>query len=268
MKNILEAQGLIKNYAVPKKEAWFGSDSLRALDGVSLTLGEGETLAVVGESGSGKSTLGRLLVALETPDAGSVSMGGQDLSTLGGSELRRKRRDLQMIFQDPYASLDPRWKAERIVTENLVAAEGLQGAPLAAEAVRLLEMVGLSADMLDRYPHQFSGGQRQRLAIARAVATSPKVLIADEPVSALDLELQVQILDLLKKLKADMGLSLLFITHDLKLLRGLADRVAVMQAGRIVEEGTLEQVWKDPQHPFTQELLASLLMPGQRKARH
>lgn len=265
MEPILTAQGLVKDYAIPKQSGWFGSDKLRALDQVSLSLAPGETLAVVGESGSGKSTLGRLLLALEAPDAGSVSMLGEDLGALSAAELRVRRRDLQMVFQDPYASLDPRWSAGRIVTENLVVAEGLKGTRLDEEARRLLALVGLEPGMAERYPHQFSGGQRQRLAIARAVATNPKVLIADEPVSALDLELQVQILKLLKGLKAKMGLSMVFITHDLKLLRGLADRVLVMQAGKVVEEGPLDRVWKDPQHPFTRELLAAVLIPGQPK---
>jgi peptide/nickel transport system ATP-binding protein len=267
MSEILRAEGLTKGYAVPKKDGWFGSDTVQALAGVSLSVAEGETLAIVGESGSGKSTLGRLLLHLEKPDAGTVSFEGQDLGKLPSADLRRLRRDIQMVFQDPYASLDPRWKADEIITENLAVHDKLKGDRLVEEAKRLLELVGLDPDMSGRYPHQFSGGQRQRLAIARAIATKPRLLVADEPVSALDLELQVQILDLLKKLKAQMQLSLVFITHDLKLLKNFADRVLVMKDGLIVEEGPLAQVWSQPQHAFTQELLASVLMterPGKR----
>jgi ABC-type oligopeptide transport system ATPase subunit len=260
MSEILRAEGLVKDYKVPKKDGWFGNDNVRALDGVSLSVAEGETVAIVGESGSGKSTLGRLLLRLEKPDAGAVHFEGQELGSLSSGDLRKRRRDMQMVFQDPYASLDPRWKADEIVTENLAVHDGLKGERMREEAVRLLATVGLDSDMLDRFPHQFSGGQRQRLAIARAIATRPKLLIADEPVSALDLDLQVQILDLLKKLRAQMRLSLVFITHDLKLLRGFADRVLVMKDGQVVEEGPLAQVWARPQHPFTQELLASVLM--------
>ena len=257
---ILKAAGLTKAYKVPKKDGWFGSDDVHALKGVSLSVAAGETVAIVGESGSGKSTLGRLLLRLEKPDAGTVEFEGREMGSIPSGELRRLRKDMQMVFQDPYASLDPRWKADEIVTENLAVHEELKGERLKEEASKLLVMVGLDPSMRDRYPHQFSGGQRQRLAIARAMATQPKLLIADEPVSALDLELQVQILDLLKKLKAKMGLSLVFITHDLKLLRGFADRVLVMKDGLIVEEGPLDQVWSKPQHPFTQELLASVLL--------
>ena len=257
---ILKAAGLTKAYKVPKKDGWFGSDDVHALKGVSLSVAAGETVAIVGESGSGKSTLGRLLLRLERPDAGQVEFEGRELGALPSADLRRLRRDLQMVFQDPYASLDPRWRADEIVTENLAVHEGLKGGQLKEEAARLLALVGLDPSMLDRYPHQFSGGQRQRLAIARAIATSPKLLVADEPVSALDLELQVQILDLLKALRAKMKLSLVFITHDLKLLRNFADRVVVMKDGLVVEEGPLGQVWSNPQHPFTQELLASVLL--------
>ncbi len=264
---ILKAEGLTKAYKVPKKDGWFGSDDVHALKGVSLSVTAGETVAIVGESGSGKSTLGRLLLRLEKPDAGSVEFEGREMGSIPSSELRRLRKDMQMVFQDPHASLDPRWKADEIVTENLAVHEALKGERLKEEASKLLVMVGLDPAMRDRYPHQFSGGQRQRLAIARAMATQPKLLIADEPVSALDLELQVQILDLLKKLKAKMGLSLVFITHDLKLLRNFADHVVVMKDGLVVEEGPLDQVWSKPQHPFTQELLASVLLTAKPKDR-
>lgn len=259
MSEILRADALTKDFKVPKKDGWFGAERNRALDGVSLSLQAGESLAVVGESGSGKSTLGRALLWLDPPDSGTVSFQGRALQTLGTGALRQARRDMQMVFQDPYASLDPRQRAKAIVTENLSVHEGLKGDRVDEEAKRLLVQVGLDPGMLERYPHEFSGGQRQRLAIARAIATRPKLIVADEPVSALDLELQVQILDLLRRLKAQMNLSLVFITHDLKLLRGFCDRMIVMQKARVVEEGTVEDVFKRPQHPYTQELLAAIL---------
>jgi ABC-type microcin C transport system duplicated ATPase subunit YejF len=268
MSEILRAESLVKDFKVPKKDAWFGSERTRALDGVSLSLQAGETLGVVGESGSGKSTLGRALLWLEAPDSGTVHYEGQALGDLASPALRRARRELQMVFQDPYASLDPRQKARDIVTENLAVHDGLKGERVEEEARRLLQQVGLDPGMSGRYPHEFSGGQRQRLAIARAIATKPKLIIADEPVSALDLELQVQILDLLRRLKAQMNLSLVFITHDLKLLRGFCDRVMVMQKAKVVESGPVEQVFKDPQHPYTRELLAAILpLPMRRGAR-
>jgi peptide/nickel transport system ATP-binding protein len=259
MSEILRAEALVKDFKVPKKDGWFGSDRTRALDGVSLSVAEGETLAVVGESGSGKSTLGRSLLWLEAPDEGRVHFRGRELGSLAGSELQALRRDLQMVFQDPYASLDPRQRVKDIVTENLSVHDGIKGDRVAEEARRLLELVGLDPQSLDRYPHEFSGGQRQRLAIARAFATNPKLLVADEPVSALDLELQVQILDLLGSLRKKMRLSLVFITHDLKLVRGFCDRVIVMQRAKVVEEGGVEEVFRDPKHPYTKELLAAVL---------
>jgi peptide/nickel transport system ATP-binding protein len=259
MSEILRADALVKDFKVPKKDGWFGSERTRALDGVSLSLQAGESLAVVGESGSGKSTLGRALLWLDPADSGTVSYEAQSLAAMNSGALRKLRRDLQMVSQDPYASLDPRWKAKDIVTENLSVHEGIGGLAVDEAAKRLLVQVGLEPGMSERYPHEFSGGQRQRLAIARAIATKPKLIVADEPVSALDLELQVQILDLLKQLKAQMGLSLIFITHDLKLVRGFCDRMLVMQKGQVVEEGAVEAVFKAPQHAYTKELLAAIL---------
>jgi peptide/nickel transport system ATP-binding protein len=267
MAELLRAAGLVKDYKVPKLEGWFGSDSVRALDGVDLVLEEGETLAVVGESGSGKSTLGRALLWLDPPDQGTVVFAGKALGSLGASDLRRQRKDLQMVFQDPYASLDPRQKVGEIVVENLLVHGSLKGNALREEAGRLLSQVGLESGMAERYAHEFSGGQRQRIAIARAIATRPRLLVADEPVSALDLELQGQILDLLRKLRAEMGMSMVFITHDLKLVRGFCRRVMVMKDAKVVEQGTVDEVFKNPRHDYTRELLDAVLpLPLPRSA--
>ena len=268
MVELLRADGLVKEYKVPKATGWWGSQGVRALDGVSLSVAAGETLAVVGESGSGKSTLGRSLLWLEPTDEGSVRFDGKELGRQPAGDLRRLRQDLQMVFQDPYASLDPRWTASDLVTENLQVHHGLAGDARVEAAKRLLAQVGLEPSMVGRYAHEFSGGQRQRLAIARAIATQPRLIIADEPVSALDLELQVQILDLLRRLKAQMNLTLVFITHDLRLVRGFCDRVIVMQSAKVVEEGLVEDVFARPQHPYTRELLAAVLpLPIPRRAR-
>jgi len=263
---LLRAQGLVKDFKVPKQVGWFGSDSVRALDHVDLSVAEGEALAVVGESGSGKTTLGRSLLWLDPVDEGSVTFAGQDLRAMAGRDLRRLRKDLQMVFQDPYASLDPRLPAREVVTETLVAHSKMGGDALESAARSLLLKVGLDPSMLDRNAHAFSGGQRQRLAIARAIATRPKLIVADEPVSALDLELQVQILELLKQLRREMNLTLVFITHDLKLVRGFCQRMIVMKDGRIVEQGSVDQVFRDPQHPYTRELLTAILpLPVMRR---
>jgi len=268
MTELLRASGLVKDYSVPKTTGWFGSQSVRALKGVGLQVAEGETVAVVGESGSGKSTLGRSLLWLDPPDAGDVVFAGQSLRGLGASQLRRLRRDLQMVFQDPYASLDPRMNVGGIVTENLAVHESLKGPALQDAAVRLLEAVGLQADMAQRLPHEFSGGQRQRIAIARAVATRPRLLVADEPVSALDLELQGQILDLLRTLRAQMNMAVVFITHDLRLVRGFCSRAVVMKDAEVVEEGPVDRVFSRPAHPYTRELMDAILpLPLARGAR-
>lgn len=259
MAELLNASGLVKEFKVPGGTAWFAPRMTRALDGVGLTLSDGETLAVVGESGSGKSTLGRALLWLDPPDAGVVVFAGRALGALKPSELRRSRRDLQMVFQDPYASLDPRQTVGDIVTENLSVHDGLKGRARLEAAAALLVQVGLSPDMSKRHAHQFSGGQRQRIAIARAIATRPRLLIADEPVSALDLELQSQIMRLLRDLISSMGMSLIFITHDLRLVKGFCGRVLVMKDAKVVEVGPVERVFNRPEHAHTQELLDAML---------
>jgi len=237
---------------------------LRAVDGVDLTLAAGETLALVGESGCGKSTLARSLALIEPTTAGTIRLDGEDVTGLGRRALRPLRRRVQMIFQDPYGSLNPRLPAGAIIGEPLVIhGIGERSRRVAA----LAEAVGIPAAHLDRYPHQFSGGQRQRIAIARALALEPDVVIADEPVSALDVSVRSQILNLLSDLRAARGLSYLLISHDLAVVRHVADRVAVMYLGRIVETAAAAMLFTDPRHPYTQALLAAAPQVGRGKRR-
>jgi peptide/nickel transport system ATP-binding protein len=235
---------------------------VRAVDGVSLAISAGRTLALVGESGCGKTTVGKALLQLIRPTAGSVTLGGTELVSLKGRRLRAVRRHMQMIFQDPFSSLNPRLRVGEIIAEGM-GALGVETDPKArAKAVTaLLQQVGLASEAIDRYPHEFSGGQRQRIAIARALAVQPELLICDEPTSALDVSVQAQILNLLKKLQADLGVAYLFITHNFAVVEYLAHDVAVMYLGRIVEQGRAEEVLRSPQHPYTQALLSAVPAP-------
>ncbi|WNL43002.1 ABC transporter ATP-binding protein [Halomonas sp. PAMB 3264] len=232
---------------------------VRALDDVSLSLARGETVGIVGESGSGKSTLGRCVVRLEHPDDGELLLDGVNLSTLKGDALRRERHRVQMIFQDPYASLNPRTKVGMAIAQGPIA-NGTPKAKALAQAGELLDMVGLGASALDRFPHEFSGGQRQRIGIARALALNPELIVADEAVSALDVSIQAQVLELLEELKQRLSLSLLFITHDLRVAAQICDRIVVMQHGRIVEQGSAEQIFLHPREAYTRSLLEAI--PG------
>jgi peptide/nickel transport system ATP-binding protein len=260
----LEVTDLRKTYVTgggpfrPRRE-------VKAIDGVSFTIARGEVLGLVGESGSGKSTVGRAIVRLVDPDDGHVRVGGVDMATLPAAELRRARAKAQMVFQDPYASLNPRARIARVLTEGPVAM-GVSREKAGARAAELLELVGLDRSALDRFPHEFSGGQRQRIGIARALAMEPELVIADEAVSALDVSIQAQVLDLLRDLRARLGLSLLFITHDLRVAAQLCDRVAVMQRGRLVEIGPVSEVFLRPQHPYTRQLLDAVPGAGWREA--
>jgi ABC-type oligopeptide transport system ATPase subunit len=259
MSTVLEAIDLSRHYALPRAGLFGRRDKLVALDAVSFSLEEGKTLGIVGESGSGKSTLARLLVGLEKPVAGEVRFMGQVISGLSDREIRPLRRHLQMIFQDPYGSLDPRMRILESVAEPLDHAEPtLDKDERRARVATMLDRVGLGAGVLMRYPHQFSGGQRQRIAIARALITHPKLIIADEPVSALDVSIQAQILNLLLDIRAEFGLSMVFISHDLGIIRYMSDRVVVMQGGRIVEEDETESLFASPCQPYTQRLLAAM----------
>ncbi|MEM7496850.1 MAG: ABC transporter ATP-binding protein [Pseudomonadota bacterium] len=254
----LEVVGLEKTY-VTSSGPFRPKRVVRAIDGVSFEIGRGEVLGLVGESGSGKSTVGRAIVRLVDPDAGHVRIGGVDMATLSASDLRTARAKAQMVFQDPYASLNPRARIARALTEGPMAM-GTPHAEARARAAELLELVGLDASALDRFPHEFSGGQRQRIGIARALAMDPELIVADEAVSALDVSIQAQVLDLLRDLRARLGLSLLFITHDLRVAAQLCDRVAVMQKGKIVEIGPVAEIFQRPSHAYTRQLLAAV--PG------
>jgi peptide/nickel transport system ATP-binding protein len=255
---LLEVRELVREYAAPRRHPWRAAAPRRAVDGVSLCVYPGETVGLIGASGSGKSTLARLILALEAPQSGSVQLLGEPFSTTRGPSLRRLRRAVQIVFQDPYGSLDPEWSVERIVAEPLHLLE-IQPSPAErrAQVAAMLESVGLAATDAARHPHEFSGGQRQRMAIARALIGAPALIVFDEAVSALDVLVRAQILELLADLRRRFQVSYLFITHDLEVVRAVADRLYVMAAGRIVEEGPTERVFAAPRHAFTAELVQS-----------
>ncbi|MFG1283024.1 ABC transporter ATP-binding protein [Xanthobacter autotrophicus] len=242
-----------------------GGKTLRAVDGVSFQVGAGETVGLVGESGCGKSTLAKVLLRLVDPSAGRIVFEGADVAGLRGAPLKAYRRQAQMVFQDPFASLNPRHTVGEILKGPLEVHGIGTRAARAEAAVAAVERVGLPREALSRYPHEFSGGQRQRLGIARALILSPRLVICDEPVSALDLSIQAQILNLLARMKRDLGLSYLFISHDLSVVRYFADRVLVMYLGRIVESGTWEGIWSRPLHPYTRALMEAVPSPGRRR---
>ncbi|MEM1400762.1 MAG: ABC transporter ATP-binding protein, partial [Pseudomonadota bacterium] len=265
-KSLLIAQGLSKQFYT-RSGLFSKTAGAKALDDVSLEIAAGETLALVGESGSGKSTLGRAIARLTDLDDGSITIDGTDMLSLRGRALRSARGKVQMIFQDPYSSMDPRFSVGRTIAEPVRIHNPGPHAGTQAVVTDLLSRVGLSADMASRYPHEFSGGQRQRIAIARALAANPKLLVADEPTSALDVSIQAQVLDLIDELKKQSGLTLLFISHDLAVVKKIADRVAVMRTGRILEIGPTEAVLSNPRHPYTKALIASAPIPDPTRVR-
>ena len=259
---LLEVEGLAKHYPVRSGAVLARTvGHVRAVDGVSFNLQKGETLALVGESGCGKSTTARLVLRLIEPSAGTIRFEGRDITTLSGQGLRALRRQMQIIFQDPYASLDPRARVGATLEEPMIVHGIGDGPERQARVAELLRLVGLAPYHADRYPHEFSGGQRQRIGIARAIALDPDFLVADEPITALDVSIQAQIVNLFQDLQARMGLALLFIAHDLSMVRYLCTRVAVMLKGRIVEAGPTEAVFADARHPYTQALLSAVPVP-------
>lgn len=261
-KVVLKVQNLKVHYPLRKKLLqWGPSSSLRAVDGVSLELAAGEVLGLVGESGCGKSSLGRALMRLQEPTSGSIEILGQDFLRLRGKELRRFRPQIQMVFQDPYASLNPRMTIGEALAEPLRAHFSVTSQASESKVKKLLDQVGLSSKTVNKYPHEFSGGQRQRIAIARALILDPKIIIADEPVSSLDVSVQAQILNLLKEIQKNLGLSMIFISHNLAVVKYISDRIAVMYLGKIVETADKKTLYEKPQHPYTQALVSAVPIP-------
>ncbi|OIJ97250.1 peptide ABC transporter ATP-binding protein [Streptomyces sp. MUSC 14] len=266
---ILQVSGLVKHYPLTRG-VLFGKQigAVRAVDGVDFTLGRGETLGVVGESGCGKSTVAKLLCNLERPTAGAIRFKGEDITGLSGRALKAVRRNIQMVFQDPYTSLNPRMTVGDIVGEPYdIHPEVAPKGDRRRRVQELLDVVGLNPEYVNRYPHQFSGGQRQRIGIARGLALRPEVIVADEPVSALDVSVQAQVINLLDRLQSEFDLSYVFIAHDLSIVRHISDRVGVMYLGRIVETGRDAEIYDHPTHPYTQALLSAVPVPDP-EARH
>ncbi len=261
MSLLLEVKGLEQYF--PIKSGFFQKTTnyVKAVDGIDLQVFSGETLGIVGESGCGKSTTGRAILRLLEPTAGEVLFEGKDLAKLPKEEMRKMRKDLQMIFQDPYASLNPRMTIKQILDESLMVHNLGTKEEREKIIIKMIEIVGLRVEHLNRYPHDFSGGQRQRIGIARALVVQPKLIIADEPVSALDVSIQSQVLNLLKDLKKEFNLTLIFISHDLSVVKHLCDRIAVMYLGRIVELADKKTLFENPKHPYTQALLSAVPSP-------
>ncbi len=267
MSVLLKAEGLVKSFAATRSVFGRTLTTVKSVDGVDLTIEAGTTLALVGESGSGKSTLGRLLLRLIEPDAGRILFDGRDIATLDERSLRAFRRHAQIVFQDPYASLNPRMTLGAIIAEPLALHDIVPPARRSDRVAELLTLVGLNPRAAVRYPHELSGGQRQRVAIARALAVEPKLIVCDEPVSALDVSIRAQVLNLLRDLQRRFGVAYLFISHDLSVVKHIADRVAVMNFGRIVEEAATDDLFATPRHPYTRALLSAIPVPNPKARR-
>jgi oligopeptide/dipeptide ABC transporter ATP-binding protein len=264
---LMQVRDLVKHFPIRKGLLQRQVGAVRAVDGVSFDVLRGETLGLVGESGCGKSTTARLLLRLMPPTAGSIKIDGEEIGDANGSRLKELRRDMQMIFQDPYSSLNPRKTVGTVIAEPFAIHGLLKGENERKKTVQeLMDRVGLNPEHYNRYPHEFSGGQRQRIGVARALALKPKVIVADEPVSALDVSIQAQILNLLRELQRDMGITLIFIAHDLSVVRHMCDRVAVMYLGRIVEMASNEQLYAHPRMPYTGALMSAVPVPQPRLA--
>jgi len=268
MSALLEVTDLVKHFPVKRgilidREV----DQVRAVDGISFKVEQGETLGLVGESGSGKSTVCRAVLQLLEPSSGSIRFEGREIAGLGRRQMRPLRREMQMVFQDPQASLNPRKRVGQIVGDPLRLQKVASGAELRRRVQELLERVGLSSEHYSRFPHEFSGGQRQRIGIARALALKPKLVICDEPVSALDVSIQAQIVNLLDDLQDEFGLAYLFVAHDIGVVRHISDRIAVMHHGKIVEQGSADQVCENPRDEYTKKLLAAVPIPDPRESR-
>lgn len=255
---LVQIEGLKKHYPVARTLFGKVTRAVKAVDGVDLEIAAGETVGLVGESGCGKSTLGRAVLKLEEPTAGRLRFRGEDITALSTSQMRPLRRQMQIVFQDPYASLNPRMSIQRILEEPLIIHNLVPAADREARVVELLEKVGLRPDVRTRYPHEFSGGQRQRVGIARALASAPSFLVCDEPISALDVSIQAQVVNLMMDLQHDLGLTYLFIAHDLTVVRHISTKVAVMYLGRVVEFGSAQTLFDNPQHPYTRALLSAV----------
>jgi len=261
MKPLLEIRNLSKSFQVAGKTPGSKKQKLQAVDNVSFSLYPGETFGLVGESGCGKSTTGKLILRLLDADSGDILFDGLNLRKLSSTSMREQRRNMQMIFQDPFSSLNPRLRVSQIIAEPLKIHGLAQQGEMQQAVADLLETVGLDHSLLDRYPHEFSGGQRQRIGIARALAVKPQLIIADEPVSALDVSIQAQVINLLQDIQRDFGLTYLFIAHDLAVIKHICDRIAVMYLGRIVELGPADDICNNPRHPYTEALLNSVPIP-------
>lgn len=264
---LLEVQHISQHYKLPRQRLFGPAPQVQILDDISFNVPAGQSLGIVGESGSGKSTLARIIMALEAPSHGRIRLMGRDLNAMTPAQLQASRADFQMVFQDPYSSLDPRQRIERIVTEPLHALGERDRAKMRERAEKMLLRVGLTTQDLEKYPHEFSGGQRQRIAIARALMTHPRLIVADEPVSALDVTIQAQVLDLMLELKATYGISFLCISHDMAAIHHLCEDMLVMHQGKVVERGSPAKLFNEPKHAYTQALVQALPQLGQGRRR-